>query len=186
MTEPTRILKQPEYKVVQRGMNAYFECKVKHDPSLIPTMTWLKDNGELPDDEKYDIFKLESDFSISCGLKTKTWHTNSVIRFEVDTDSLVIKDVTDEDEGTYTCIMNTTLDQDFASAMLTVVGTFARYVQELSERWQANPTDDSFFLSCFQFRIHVILKPLFCSLLCIEVKTVVRSIINISLLLCCF
>ncbi|XP_070784929.1 neuronal cell adhesion molecule-like isoform X2 [Enoplosus armatus] len=91
--EPTRILKQPEYKVVQRGMSAAFECKVKHDPSLIPTMTWLKDNGELPDDE----------------------------RFEVDTDSLTIKDVTDGDEGTYTCIMNTTLDQDSASAMLTVV-----------------------------------------------------------------
>uniref|UniRef100_UPI0037E727A9 neuronal cell adhesion molecule-like isoform X2 n=1 Tax=Semicossyphus pulcher TaxID=241346 RepID=UPI0037E727A9 len=91
--EPTRILKQPEYKVVQRGMSAAFECKVKHDPSLIPTMTWLKDNGELPDDE----------------------------RFVVDTDSLTIKDVTDGDEGTYTCIMNTTLDQDSASAMLTVV-----------------------------------------------------------------
>lgn len=47
----------------------------------------------------------------------------SVIRFDVDTDSLTIKDVTDGDEGTYTCIMNTTLDQDSASAMLTVVGT---------------------------------------------------------------
>ncbi|XP_077565479.1 neuronal cell adhesion molecule-like isoform X2 [Stigmatopora nigra] len=91
--EPTRILKQPEYKVVQRGMSAVFECKVKHDPSLVPTMTWLKNNGELPDDE----------------------------RFEVDTDSLIIKDVTDEDEGTYTCIMNTTLDQDSARATLTVV-----------------------------------------------------------------
>ncbi|XP_029969984.1 neuronal cell adhesion molecule a isoform X2 [Salarias fasciatus] len=91
--EPTRILKQPEYKVVQRGMSAVFECKVKHDPSLIPTMTWLKDQGELPDDE----------------------------RFEVDMDSLTIKDVTDEDEGSYTCVMNTTLDHDSASAMLTVV-----------------------------------------------------------------
>lgn len=35
-------------------MSALFECKVKHDPSLIPTMTWLKDNGELPDHERYD------------------------------------------------------------------------------------------------------------------------------------
>lgn len=51
--EPTRILTQPEYKVVQRGMSAAFQCKVKHDPSLIPTMTWLKDSGELPDDERY-------------------------------------------------------------------------------------------------------------------------------------
>ncbi|XP_019116046.2 neuronal cell adhesion molecule a isoform X3 [Larimichthys crocea] len=91
--EPTRILKQPEYKVVQRGMSASFECKVKHDPSLIPVMIWLKDNGDLPDDD----------------------------RFVVGAESLTVKDVTDGDEGTYTCIMNTTLDQDSASAMLTVV-----------------------------------------------------------------
>ncbi|XP_052371195.1 neuronal cell adhesion molecule a isoform X18 [Oncorhynchus keta] len=91
--EPTRILAQPEYMVVQRNRKAVFECKVKHDPTLIPTMNWLKDNGELPDDE----------------------------RFLVDTDSLTINEVTEEDEGTYTCVMNTTLDQDSASAMLTVV-----------------------------------------------------------------
>ncbi|XP_076007347.1 neuronal cell adhesion molecule-like isoform X1 [Genypterus blacodes] len=91
--EPTRILMQPEYKVVQRGMRAMFQCKVKHDPSLVPTMTWLKDNVELPGDE----------------------------RFVLDTESLTIKDVTNEDEGTYTCIQNTTLDHDSASAMLTVV-----------------------------------------------------------------
>nr|XP_046169170.1 neuronal cell adhesion molecule-like isoform X12 [Oncorhynchus gorbuscha] len=91
--EPTRILKQPEYKVVQRNRNVVFECKVKHDPSLIPTMTWVKDNGELPDDE----------------------------RFVVDSDSLTINDVSENDAGTYTCIMVTTLDQDSASAELTVV-----------------------------------------------------------------
>lgn len=51
-SEPTRILKQPEYKVVQRGRSVVFECKVKHDPTLIPTMTWVKDDGELPDDER--------------------------------------------------------------------------------------------------------------------------------------
>ncbi|XP_048112253.1 neuronal cell adhesion molecule-like isoform X8 [Alosa alosa] len=91
--EPTRILKQPEYKVVQRNRDVVFECPVKHDPSLIPTMIWLKDNGELPDDE----------------------------RFVVDSDSLTITKVTESDAGTYTCIMNTTLDQDSASADLRVV-----------------------------------------------------------------
>ncbi|XP_070762986.1 neuronal cell adhesion molecule-like isoform X7 [Enoplosus armatus] len=91
--EPTRILKQPEYKVVLRGRSVVFECKVKHDPSLIPTMTWLKDDGELPDDE----------------------------RLIVDSDSLTITDVTENDAGVYTCIMNTTLDHDSASAELTVV-----------------------------------------------------------------
>uniref|UniRef100_A0A671Y451 Neuronal cell adhesion molecule-like n=1 Tax=Sparus aurata TaxID=8175 RepID=A0A671Y451_SPAAU len=93
--EPTRILKQPEYKVVQRGRSVVFECKVKHDPSLIPTMTWLKDDGELPDDERSELI--------------------------VDSDSLTITDVTENDAGVYTCIMNTTLDHDSASAELTVV-----------------------------------------------------------------
>ncbi|KAI3371155.1 hypothetical protein L3Q82_023780, partial [Scortum barcoo] len=91
--EPTRILKQPEYKVVRRGRSVVFECKVKHDPSLVPTMTWLKDDGELPDDE----------------------------RLIVDSDSLTITEVTENDAGVYTCIMNTTLDHDSASAELTVV-----------------------------------------------------------------
>ncbi|XP_077373452.1 neuronal cell adhesion molecule-like isoform X13 [Festucalex cinctus] len=91
--EPTRILKQPEYRMVQRGKSVVFECKVKHDPSLVPIMTWLKDDGELPDDE----------------------------RFVVDADSLTIADVMEGDAGVYTCIMNTTLDHDSASAELTVV-----------------------------------------------------------------
>lgn len=56
-SEPTRILKQPEYKVVVRGRSVVFECKVKHDPSLIPTMTWLKDDGELPDDERSELYR---------------------------------------------------------------------------------------------------------------------------------
>jgi len=51
-----------------------------------------------------------------------------VCRFEVGSDSLTIHDVTDEDEGTYTCIRNTTLDQDSARATLTVVGTLSLYI----------------------------------------------------------
>ncbi|XP_058500571.1 neuronal cell adhesion molecule-like isoform X16 [Solea solea] len=91
--EPTRILKQPEYKVIQRYRSAVLECKVKHDPTLVPTMSWLKDDDELPDDE----------------------------RFVVDSDSLTIMDVTESDAGVYTCIVNTTLDHDSASVELTVV-----------------------------------------------------------------
>lgn len=58
-----------------------------------------------------------------------------VVRFLVGADTLTITDVADEDEGTYTCIMNTSLDMDSASAMLTVVGTLtlARLCQESAE-----------------------------------------------------
>lgn len=48
-----------------------------------------------------------------------------VYRLIVDSDSLTISDVTENDAGVYTCIMNTTLDRDSASAELTVVGTFS-------------------------------------------------------------
>ncbi|XP_033612778.1 neuronal cell adhesion molecule isoform X39 [Fukomys damarensis] len=91
--DPTRILKQPEYAIVQRGSTVSFECKVKHDHTLIATVTWLKDNGALPNDE----------------------------RFTVDKDHLVVTDVRDDDGGTYTCAANTTLDDVSASAELSVV-----------------------------------------------------------------
>nr|XP_034491932.1 neuronal cell adhesion molecule isoform X21 [Marmota flaviventris] len=91
--DPTRIIKQPEYAVVQRGSTVSFECKVKHDHTLVPTVTWLKDNSELPNDE----------------------------RFTVDKDHLVVADVSDNDGGTYTCVANTTLDNVSASAVLSVV-----------------------------------------------------------------
>ncbi|XP_052594407.1 neuronal cell adhesion molecule isoform X35 [Peromyscus californicus insignis] len=91
--DPTRIIKQPEYAVVQRGSKVSFECKVKHDNTLIPTIMWLKDNGELPNDE----------------------------RFSVDKDHLVVTDVSDDDGGVYTCAANTTLDSVSASAVLRVV-----------------------------------------------------------------
>ncbi|XP_058883467.1 neuronal cell adhesion molecule-like isoform X24 [Acipenser ruthenus] len=91
--DPTRIIKQPEYRVVQVAGKVIFECKVKHDPTFTPTIMWLKNNEELPDDE----------------------------RFIVGEDSLTIGEVTEIDEGTYTCIANTSLDKDSASAELTVV-----------------------------------------------------------------
>ncbi|XP_036003349.1 neuronal cell adhesion molecule isoform X12 [Fundulus heteroclitus] len=92
--EPTRIIKQPDDKVVQRGRSVLFECRVKHDKDLLPSVIWLKDDEELPDDE----------------------------RFIVEFDSLSITDVSERDAGTYKCIVNTTLDHDLATAELTVVG----------------------------------------------------------------
>ncbi|XP_024598024.1 neuronal cell adhesion molecule isoform X1 [Neophocaena asiaeorientalis asiaeorientalis] len=91
--DPTRIIKQPEYAVVQRGSTVSFECIVKHDHTLIPTVMWLKDHRELPSDG----------------------------RFTVDKDRLVVADVNDDDGGTYTCVANTTLDNVSASAVLSVV-----------------------------------------------------------------
>uniref|UniRef100_A0A8D2MLE0 Neuronal cell adhesion molecule n=1 Tax=Zonotrichia albicollis TaxID=44394 RepID=A0A8D2MLE0_ZONAL len=87
--DPTMIIKQPEYKVIQRYGQVSFECIIKHDSTLLPTVTWLKDNDEL---------------------------------FLVGKDNLTIMNVTDKDDGTYTCIVNTTLDSVSASAVLTVVG----------------------------------------------------------------
>uniref|UniRef100_A0A8C4YK67 Neuronal cell adhesion molecule n=1 Tax=Gopherus evgoodei TaxID=1825980 RepID=A0A8C4YK67_9SAUR len=86
--DPTMIIKQPEYKIIQRGGQVSFECTIKHDPTLIPTITWVKDNGEL---------------------------------FIIHKDSLAIMNVTDKDDGTYTCVANTTLDSVSASAVFTVV-----------------------------------------------------------------
>ncbi|XP_039769268.1 neuronal cell adhesion molecule isoform X34 [Ornithorhynchus anatinus] len=91
--DPTRIIKPPEYQVVQRAGSVSFECRVKHDPTLMPTISWMKDNNELPNDE----------------------------RFIFDKDHLVIRNITDRDDGTYTCIANTSLDRVSASAALTVV-----------------------------------------------------------------
>lgn len=47
-----------------------------------------------------------------------------VYRLTVESDSLTIDDVTEDDAGVYTCIINTTLDHDSASAELTVVGMY--------------------------------------------------------------
>uniref|UniRef100_A0A8C8SWE9 Neuronal cell adhesion molecule n=1 Tax=Pelusios castaneus TaxID=367368 RepID=A0A8C8SWE9_9SAUR len=90
--DPTMIIKQPEYKIIQRAGQVSFECTIKHDPTLIPTITWLKDN-----------------------------EIHIVCRFTIQKGSLAIMNVTDKDDGVYTCVANTTLDSVSATAVLTVV-----------------------------------------------------------------
>lgn len=46
-TDPTRIFRMPEDQVVKRGTTVQLECRVKHDPSLKLTVSWLKDDQPL-------------------------------------------------------------------------------------------------------------------------------------------
>ncbi|XP_016524240.1 neuronal cell adhesion molecule-like isoform X13 [Poecilia formosa] len=122
--EPTRILKQPVDTVVQRGRSVTFECTIKHDKDLLPTLIWLKDDEELPDDER---FLIESNSPPTSDVSEREWHRDHVElpnddRFVIQFNSLSITDVLERDAGVYTCYVNTTLDQDSVTAELTVVG----------------------------------------------------------------
>ncbi|XP_062843146.1 neurofascin homolog (chicken) a isoform X13 [Trichomycterus rosablanca] len=92
--EPTRIVRAPEHLSVNRGRVARFDCKVKHDHTLAITVTWLKNYKPL--------------------------HFGWLSKYKKDEESMSITNVNSEDEGTYTCTVTTELDQDSASARLTV------------------------------------------------------------------
>ncbi|XP_014388040.1 neurofascin isoform X15 [Myotis yumanensis] len=92
--DPTRIFRMPEDQVVKRGTTVQLECRVKHDPSLKLTVSWLKDDQPL-------------------------YIGN---RMKKEDDSLTIFGVAERDQGSYTCVASTELDQDLAKAYLTVLG----------------------------------------------------------------
>uniref|UniRef100_A0A8C3D6X5 Neural cell adhesion molecule L1 n=1 Tax=Cairina moschata TaxID=8855 RepID=A0A8C3D6X5_CAIMO len=91
--DPTRIVRGPEDQVVKRGSMPRLHCRVKHDPTLKLTVTWLKDDAPL-------------------------YIGN---RFKED-DGLTIYGVAEKDQGDYTCVASTELDKDSAKAYLTVLG----------------------------------------------------------------
>ncbi|XP_032369055.1 neurofascin homolog (chicken) a isoform X21 [Etheostoma spectabile] len=91
--EPTRIVRAPEHQSAIRGSKAHFDCKVKSDPSLPITVAWTKDDKPLH----------------------LGW------RLKKDEESLTIPNVNEGDEGTYTCTVKSEIDQDSASARLTVL-----------------------------------------------------------------
>ncbi|XP_029007763.1 neurofascin homolog (chicken) a isoform X21 [Betta splendens] len=91
--EPTRIVQGPTHQSVNRGSAARFDCKVTSDPNLSITVTWTKD-----DKPPYVGWRLKK-----------------------DDESLTIHNVNEGDEGTYTCTVKSELDQDSASARLTVL-----------------------------------------------------------------
>ncbi|XP_074781561.1 neurofascin isoform X13 [Athene noctua] len=91
--DPTRIVRGPEDQVVKRGSMPRLHCRVKHDPTLKLTVTWLKDDAPL-------------------------YIGN---RMKKEDDGLTIYGVAERDQGDYTCVASTELDKDSAKAYLTVL-----------------------------------------------------------------
>ncbi|KAM7082312.1 neurofascin isoform 5-T5 [Ciconia maguari] len=91
--DPTRIVRGPEDQVVKRGSMPRLHCRIKHDPTLKLTVTWLKDDAPL-------------------------YIGN---RMKKEDDGLTIYGVSEKDQGDYTCIASTELDKDSAKAYLTVL-----------------------------------------------------------------
>ncbi|KFP05262.1 Neurofascin, partial [Calypte anna] len=91
--DPTRIVRGPEDQVVKRGSMPRLHCRVKHDPTLKVTVTWLKDEAPL-------------------------YLGN---RMKKEDDGLTIYGVAEKDQGDYTCVASTELDKDSAKAFLTVL-----------------------------------------------------------------
>ncbi|KFP83436.1 Neurofascin, partial [Apaloderma vittatum] len=91
--DPTRIVRGPEDQVVKRGSMPHLHCRVKHDPTLKLTVTWLKDDAPL----------------------------YMGTRMKKEDDGLTIYGVAERDQGDYTCVASTELDKDSARAYLTVL-----------------------------------------------------------------
>ncbi|XP_068125706.1 neurofascin isoform X12 [Hyperolius riggenbachi] len=91
--EPTRIVKGPDNQVATRGSTVRLDCRVRSDPTLRLIVTWMKDDTQL--------------------------YIGSRMRKEED--ALTIFGVAEKDQGAYTCVAKTDLDQDFAKAYLTIL-----------------------------------------------------------------
>ncbi|XP_052510173.1 neurofascin [Budorcas taxicolor] len=109
--DPTRIYRMPEDQVAKRGSTVQLECRVKHDPSLKLTVSWLKDDEPL-------------------------YISN---RMKKEEDSLTIFGVAERDQGSYTCVASTELDQDLAKAYLTVLADQATPTNRLAALPKGRP-----------------------------------------------
>ncbi|XP_063319593.1 neural cell adhesion molecule L1-like protein isoform X12 [Pelmatolapia mariae] len=96
--DATKIVGPPQNTQVDSGKLAKLMCKTEYDASLQDTfeLVWRKDNKEIP---------LSSE-------------KNS--RYSVKGAMLEIMNVNLSDQGTYTCTARTSLDEDSATAVLTV------------------------------------------------------------------
>ncbi|KAM6370318.1 neurofascin isoform 6-T8 [Pluvialis apricaria] len=111
--DPTRIVRGPEDQVVKRGSMPRLHCRIKHDPTLKLTVTWLKDDAPL-------------------------YIGN---RMKKEDDGLTIYGVAEKDQGDYTCVASTELDKDSAKAYLTVLAVPANRLRELPKERPDRPRD---------------------------------------------
>ncbi|XP_050767495.1 neurofascin isoform X7 [Gymnogyps californianus] len=111
--DPTRIVRGPEDQVVKRGSMPRLHCRIKHDPTLKLTVTWLKDDAPL-------------------------YIGN---RMKKEDDGLTIYGVAEKDQGDYTCIASTELDKDSAKAYLTVLAIPANRLRDLPKERPDRPRD---------------------------------------------
>uniref|UniRef100_A0A671LML2 Neural cell adhesion molecule L1-like protein n=1 Tax=Sinocyclocheilus anshuiensis TaxID=1608454 RepID=A0A671LML2_9TELE len=112
--DSTRIVEPPQDMKVKRGSMAELECQVECDPTLRRELEilWMKDG-----------MNILSNFSEG---------------YFTDDGILQIVNVSHSDQGNYTCVVRTSLDQDTASAYITVLDVPAPPVQltlsELKDR----------------------------------------------------
>ncbi|XP_010006603.1 PREDICTED: neurofascin isoform X7 [Chaetura pelagica] len=111
--DPTRIVRGPEDQVVKRGSMPRLHCRVRHDPTLKLTVTWLKDEAPL-------------------------YLGN---RMKKEDDGLTIFGVAEKDQGDYTCVASTELDKDSAKAYLTVLAVPANRLRDLPKERPDRPRD---------------------------------------------
>uniref|UniRef100_A0A8C5FYJ5 Neural cell adhesion molecule L1 n=1 Tax=Gouania willdenowi TaxID=441366 RepID=A0A8C5FYJ5_GOUWI len=91
--EPTLIVTRPQNMKVMRGTDVRLECVITADASTPVTTTWIKNRKQV----------------------TLGWRLN------LDESTLVITNVNRDDEGNYTCVIKSELDQKSASAHLMVM-----------------------------------------------------------------
>ncbi|KAL7398449.1 hypothetical protein ABVT39_010228 [Epinephelus coioides] len=97
--DPTKIVLPPQDMQIVSGTTAQLMCQAEYDKSLRGSfeVVWRKDGEEIP----------------------LSFEGNS--RYAVDDDMLQIMNVNLSDQGVYTCIARTSLDEDSATALFTVL-----------------------------------------------------------------
>ncbi|XP_023283342.1 neural cell adhesion molecule L1-like protein isoform X3 [Seriola lalandi dorsalis] len=102
--DPTKIVDPPQDVQIISGTTAQLMCQAELDKSLWSTfeVVWKKDGEEIP-------------------LSFEENSSAHKFRYFVDDGMLQIMNVNLSDQGTYTCIARTSLDEDSATALLTVL-----------------------------------------------------------------